>query len=312
MKMTIKRGSKQVRIFWPDVRKLRDAGAKMKTIITLSGCAALLWMACDVKDPIFNTSHPERGAIALTADWSRIGEGLDIPASYTVRIGDYTTTVSGTTNTIDHLFEPGTYRMLICNTPENIRIDGTVAGAVSGDRHVPGWLFSYAGEVTVAKDADHAVTAVMQQQVRQLTLVVEPTGQTTGKIKSIGGSISSIAGKLDMENGSYSGPMLMPLYFSKITEGADAGKWTITLRVLGFIPEEKHKLTLEIKFKDDNPKPVTIESDLSVALAGFNDDKRTPLTLGGTLVQTPTEVGFAATITGWNDGGSINGDATVE
>lgn len=50
---------------------------------------ALSFAACDVKDPIYNTPHPEQGAITLVTDWSGIGEGLTAPASYTVEAGDY-------------------------------------------------------------------------------------------------------------------------------------------------------------------------------------------------------------------------------
>ena len=34
---------------------------------------ALSLAACDVKDPIYNTPHPEQGAITLVTDWSGIG-----------------------------------------------------------------------------------------------------------------------------------------------------------------------------------------------------------------------------------------------
>ena len=54
-----------------------------------------------------------------------------------------------------------------------------------------------------------------------------------------------------------------------------------------------------IRFSDDNPQPVTLTSDLTAALAAFNTDKRTPLTLGGEVVETPTGAGFTATITDW-------------
>ena len=75
---------------------------------------------CDVKDPIYDTPHPEHGTVTLTADWSGIGEGLTAPASYTVAAtpataaatGEYTATLTGTTATLDHLFEPGKYTIL--------------------------------------------------------------------------------------------------------------------------------------------------------------------------------------------------------
>ena len=51
-----------------------------------------------------------------------------------------------------------------------------------------------------------------------------------------------------------------------------------------------------------------ITSDLTEALAGFNDNKREPLTLGSTIVETPTEAGFTATITDWT---VVEGDPVV-
>ena len=58
---------------------------RTKAIIPFFGCALLLAVSCDVKDPIYNTPHPDHGTVTLTADWSRRGTGIDIPASYTVQ-----------------------------------------------------------------------------------------------------------------------------------------------------------------------------------------------------------------------------------
>lgn len=284
----------------------------MKRVIKLQlvGAVAIatLLAACDVKDPIYNTAHPADGKITLTTDWSQIGEGLTVPESYKVCVGDYTTTVSGTTNTIDNLFAPGTYRMLVYNTPENISFDGTVADATSGDIYDPSGLFSYSAEVTISKDTDHAFTAVMKQQVRQLTLVVEPTGDAADRIERITGVLGWVAGKFDMENETYLSPIALFFNFSKIADGSDAGKWSETIPTLGFIPERPIMLELEISYKDDYPAMQTAKSDLTETLAGFNDNKREPLTLGSTIVETPTEAGFTATITDWT---VVEGDPVV-
>lgn len=285
----------------------------MKRVIKLQlvGAVAIatLLAACDVKDPIYNTAHPADGKITLTTDWSQIGEGLTVPESYKVCVGDYTTTVSGTTNTIDNLFAPGTYRMLVYNTPENISFDETVASAgTHGDTYAPGWLFSYSAEVTISKDTDHAFTAVMKQQVRELTLVVEPTGDAADRIESIMGILDGMTGKFDMENETYLSPIALFLDFSKIADGPDAGKWSSTMRTFGFMPERSKWLELEISYKDDYPAMQTAKSDLTETLAGFNDNKREPLTLGSTIVETPTEAGFTATITDWT---VVEGDPVV-
>ena len=45
--------------------------------------AAVLLSSC-VKDTLYDTPHPDYGEIAVTADWSACGEGINTPAvSYT-------------------------------------------------------------------------------------------------------------------------------------------------------------------------------------------------------------------------------------
>ena len=79
----------------------------MKNSITLLcvWATVLLLAGCDVKDPIYNTPHPDKGQITLTTDWTRRTTGVDIPANYTVASGEYMATVSDATNTLDRLFE---------------------------------------------------------------------------------------------------------------------------------------------------------------------------------------------------------------
>lgn len=59
----------------------------MKTteIILLALLPALAFTSC-VKDDLYNTPHPDRGAILLTTDWSRRGEAVPVPDSYTVEV----------------------------------------------------------------------------------------------------------------------------------------------------------------------------------------------------------------------------------
>ena len=67
----------------------------MKTTIKLLCIWVLIFLAgCDVKDPIYNTDHPENGKVTLATDWSARTAGIDIPASYTVTVGEYSATVS--------------------------------------------------------------------------------------------------------------------------------------------------------------------------------------------------------------------------
>ena len=77
----------------------------------MMGMAAAVLLSSCVKDTLYDTPHPDYGKIAVTADWSARGEGIDIPATWTVNMGDYTGTETSATHTPDHLFAPGNYTL---------------------------------------------------------------------------------------------------------------------------------------------------------------------------------------------------------
>lgn len=275
--------------------------------ILVSGCA---------KDDLYNTPHPDKGKVSVTADWSSRGEGVDIPGLWRAVIGDYTAEETGSTHEAERLFEPGDYRLITYNPADGITVAGTTAtiSAVStrtGNAFIggsPDWFFAAVQEVTIEKDREHAFTAAMRQQVRQLTLLVEPAGSTAAAIENIAGSLSGVAGTLDFATGTYGGVSDVGLHFTKITEGADVGKWKATVRLLG-IAGDVQRLSATVTYAGGNPQPLTIESDLSEVLARFNTDKTAPLTLGGTMVETPVAGGMTATITGWEEVDAGNVDA---
>ena len=258
--------------------------------------------------------------ISVTADWSARGEGIDIPATWTVAMGDYTGTETSATHAPDHLFAPGSYTLAVWNPAEGITVSGTTAtvAAATGNRagtdafvnNAPGWFFTYTQQMSIEKDKDYPLTAAMKQQVRELTLVVEPTGDAAGRITEIVAHLTGAAGTLDFATDTYGAASNVVLPFTKITEGDDAGKWKATVRLLGVTGTEQ-LLTGEIRYADGNPTPTTLKSDLTEALAAFNTGKSASLTLGGTLVETPEETEFSGfEITGWET--VEGGDASAE
>ena len=274
-------------------------------LLTLGGC---------VKDELHDTPHPDTGSIAVTADWTGRGEGVDIPAEWTVTMGGYTGTETGATHSPDYLFNPGSYTLAVYNPADGITVSGTMATVAAADGgcivNTPGWLFTSVQEVAIAADTDYSLTAVMHQQVRELTLVIEPTGDAADRIESIGGTLSGAAGSLDFATGTHGTPSEVKLHFTKITSGDDAGKWMATVRLLG-IAGDAQRLTATLTYTDGNPQPTSLISDLTAALDGFNDGKTAPLTLGGTLAETPAEAGFTGEITGWETVDSGNVDAEM-
>lgn len=295
----------------------------MKTaryIPILAAAAAALLAASCVKDTLYNTPHPDHGKIAVTADWSARGEGIDIPATWTVTMGDYTGTETSATHAPDHLFAPGSYTLVAWNPAEGITVSGTTAtvAPASGNQttgafidNTPGWFFTHTEQVAIEKDKDYPLTAAMKQQVRELTLVVEPTGDAAGRITEIVAHLTGAAGTLDFATDTYGAASSVVLPFTKITEGDDAGKWKATVRLLGVTGTEQ-LLTGEIRYAEGNPTPTTLKSDLTEALKEFNTKKPEPMTLGGTLVETPEEAEFSEfEITGWETGDEDDVNVTL-
>ena len=288
---------------------------KARQYINMMGMAAAVLLSSCVKDTLYDTPHPDYGKIAVTADWSARGEGIDIPATWTVTMGDYTGTETGATHSPDYLFNPGSYTLAVYNPADGITVSGTTATVVQQAEteafisNAPGWLFTSVQEVAIEADTDYELTAVMRQQVRELTLVVEPTGDAAGRITEIVAHLTGAAGTLDFATDTYGAASNVVLPFTKITEGADAGKWKATVRLLGVTGTEQ-LLTGEIRYADGNPTPTTLKSDLTEALKEFNTGKGESLTLGGTL-ETPDEGEIqGATISGWKeiDNGEVNAD----
>ncbi len=293
---------------------------KARQYINMVGMAAAVLLSSCVKDTLYDTPHPDYGKIAVTADWSACGEGINIPATWTVTMGDYTGTETSATHVPDHLFAPGSYTLAVWNPAEGITVNGTTAtiAAATGNRagtdafvnNAPGWFFTYTEQVSIEKDKDYPLTAAMKQQVRELTLVVKPTGDAAGRITEIVAHLTGAARTLDFATDTYGAASNVVLPFTKITEGDDAGKWKATVRLLGVTGTEQ-LLTAEIRYADGNPSPTTLKSDLTEALKEFNTRKGKSLTLGGTLVETPEGMEVdGAEINGWEEvkGDDVNAD----
>ena len=282
---------------------------------TILSLALLLTLGGCVKDELHDTPHPDTGKVTVTADWSDRGEGVDIPASWHIAMGDYTGTETGATHSPDYLFNPGSYTLAVYNPADGITVSGTTATIVQQAEteafisNAPGWLFTSVQEVAIEADTDYELTAVMRQQVRELTLVIKPAGDAAERIESIEGTLSGAAGTLDFATGIHSTPSEVELHFTKITDGDDAGKWMATVRLLG-IAGDAQRLTATLTYTNGNPQPTSLNSDLTATLDDFNDGKTSPLTLGGTIAETPGEAGFTGEITDWEtvDGGGVDAE----
>ncbi|MDR1866136.1 MAG: FimB/Mfa2 family fimbrial subunit [Bacteroidales bacterium] len=251
-----------------------------------------------MKVALHDTDHPGGGKIvSLNADRTDVGTGTDVPADYNVKIGDYTTTLSEMTGAVD-LLPPGTYHVNMWNTAEHITVDGTTATADYSDGLI-GWFFTGVADQTVEADRDYTIDVPMRQQVRELTLALEPTGDAKDLIADVAASLSGVAGAIDIETGN---PVGAAVSVNPAFEKGSDGKYYATIRLLGVTGTEQ-KLSLTLRYAGGNPSAQTVVCDLSSQLAAFNADKKTPLTLNAIVVVTPTANGFSATIEEWEENG---------
>ena len=280
--------------------------------ILAAAATALLTASC-VKDTLYNTPHPNHGKITVTADWSARGEGIDIPATWTLSIGDYTGTETAATHAPDHLFAPGSYTLVAWNPAEGITVSGTTAtvAPASGSQttgtfidNAPGWFFTHTEQVTIEKDTDYPLTAAMKQRVRELQLELEVTQGRPELIQSVTATLSGIAGAFDMARGQTTGePASTVFSFTR-----DGSRLTADARLLGTMGAVQ-TMVLDIVFVDGGRTQRT-EVDLTEAMKDFNDDMTTAYRVTGTL-ETPVGMEECnAEITGWES--VEGGDASAE
>lgn len=280
--------------------------------ILAAAAAALLTASC-VKDTLYNTPHPNHGKITVTADWSARGEGIDIPATWALSMGDYTGTETAATHAPDHLFAPGSYTLVAWNPAEGITVSGTTAtvAPASGSQttgsfidNAPGWFFTHAEPVSIEKDSDYSFTAAMKQQVRELQLELEVTQGRPELIQSVTATLSGIAGAFDMEQGQTTGePASTRFSFTR-----DGSRLTADARLLGTMGAVQ-TLVLDIVFVDGGRTQHT-EVDLTEAMKDFNGDMTTAYRVTGTL-ETPVGMEECnAEITGWEsvEGGNASAE----
>lgn len=287
---------------------------KARQYINMMGMAAAVLLSSCVKDTLYDTPHPDHGKITVTADWSARSEGIDIPATWTIAMGDYTGTETTATHAPDYLFAPGSYTLVAWNPAEGITVSGTTAtvAPASGSQttgsfidNAPGWFFTHAEQVSIEKDTDYPLTAAMQQRVRELQLELEVTQGRPELIQSVTATLSGIAGIFDMEKGQTIGePTSTVFSFTR-----DGSKLTADARLLGTMGAVQ-TLVLDIVFTDGGRTQRT-EVDLTEAMKDFNDDRITAYRITGTL-ETPVGMEECnAEITGWETGDENDVNTTL-
>lgn len=296
-----------------DKKKTKTAIHQLPIFVML-----LLLVSC-VKDDLYNTPHPDKGAVKVTTDWTDRSSDATLPDSYILRIGAQEQTVSGAANAFDALFPPGKQDLLVYHQAEGITISGTTATVNSLPdgmlEPAPGYLFSASGTLEVMKDDTLHLTVPMKQHVRRLALTLKLNSGDEQRIGSTAATLTGIASAVDLATGiliATEGKTTVPAF--ALGTDADApdtrssGQPTLVtaLRLLGIVTGERQILTLVITLTDGNVQ--TIHTDLTEMLKDFGGTNMEPLTLDATL-ELPAEGSFSGTITGWTE--VDNGNITI-
>ena len=283
--------------------ELRYSMKKKSAVICLICVICVPWLlASCVKDELHDTPHPDKGVVSVSVDYPQGTED------------DYTVEVDGKPldegDNASNPLTPGEHTVLVYNTPEGFtvtdgiayveRVDGTRALADLIDP-LPETLYSGTKTVTVVADDTLHVDLDILQRTRDLRLELTVTEGDPERIAAITGILSGVAGAYDLRSETLYGEAVS----TRPAFTRSGGKVVADLRLLGTMGEAQ-VLTLRLSFLNGNPQDITIESDLTEQLAGFNLGTGT-ITLDGEL-HTPTEAGVEAAIMDWKvvDGGSVD------
>ncbi len=273
--------------------------------ITYTAVLAAISLASCVKDELYNTPHPDSGAVVVTADWSDRNSDADIPQTYILSIDGQEQEVSGETNVLNRLLSAGKYTLAAYNKPDQVTIANNTASVnATSAKHInpmPGYLFASVQDINVVADDTLRVTARMKQLIRRLNLELTATEGDYSRVQSATATLSGVASVADMATGERSAAAQVTNTFRQ-----DGNKFTLFFRLLGIVTTEAQTLTVDITFNNGDTQQIV--SDVTESMKNFNNEAE-PIKLKGNLLLPVEATVTGATITGWNevDGGA--GDA---
>lgn len=268
---------------------------KKQLYIIMYGAISALLLASCVKDEVYNTSHPDKGAVSIHVN---LPQGM---GDYTVEIDGQSVQGSGATIVYPTLLSPGEHNLLMYNHPDGLTIaDGIARVNAMADTKsngnailpMPGYFYSASTTCTVTADDTVHIELDPLRRMRDLHFELTVAEGDPERIASVEGVLSGIAGTYTLATESPSRePMTTAPAFTR-----DGNRVTADTRLLG-TADEAQILVLTLRFTDG--KVQTIENDLTEMLRTFNTDMQTPLKISGTLL-TPTAANpGTATITDW-------------
>ena len=234
----------------------------MKTFryITIAVAALSFTFVSCVKDDLYSTPHPDRGALVVMPDFSKRTEGVVVPQQYVLSVGGNACEAPALQQfCYPELLSPAEYVITGYTVPDGVTVaDGiaTVDRLADGTfAPLPGYLFACSTSAAVVADDTTRVEMPMSQRVRDLYIKLTVTEGEVDRVSDVKGTISGIVGEVDIVRNA----------------------------------------ALEVAFNDGRSQRV--ESDLTDMLQTFNAaDMTEPVEIRGNLL-LPIAVGFDITIT---------------
>ena len=273
--------------------------------ITYTAVLAAILLASCVKDELYNTPHPDSGAVVVTADWSDRNSDADIPQAYILSIDGQEQEVSKETNVLNRLLPAGKYTLAAYNKTDQVTVANNTASVnATSAKHInpmPGYLFASVQDINVVADDTLRVTARMKQLIRRLNLELTATEGDYSRVQSATATLSGVASVADMATGERSAAAQVTNTFRQ-----DGNKFTLFFRLLGIVTTEAQTLTVDITFNNGDTQQIV--SDVTESMKNFNNEAE-PIKLKGNLLLPVEATVTGATITGWNEVDGGTGDA---
>lgn len=273
--------------------------------ITYTAVLAAILLASCVKDELYNTPHPDSGAVVVTADWSDRNSDADIPQAYILSIDGQEQEVSKETNVLNRLLPASKYTLAAYNKPDQVTVANNTASVnATSAKHInpmPGYLFASVQDINVVADDTLRVTARMKQLIRRLNLELTATEGDYSRVQSATATLSGVASVADMATGERSAAAQVTNTFIQ-----DGNKFTLFFRLLGIVTTEAQTLTVDITFNNGDTQQIV--SDVTESMKNFNNEAE-PIKLKGNLLLPVEATVTGATITGWNEVDGGTGDA---
>lgn len=266
-----------------------------------------------VKDDLYNTPHPDKGAVVITTDWTDALSEATVPDEYCLSMdGGNPERTKERTCCYPSLLEPGRHTLLVYNEPQGMALSGTTATVNAREdgtlEPLPEYLFSAVKEPDVVQDDTLRITVPMERRLCPILLHLSLEGENTSQIARIDATLSGVSASVDIQTGTVGGENATVTLDVRQPEASTLayteGRLEMKCRVVGINPQERQLLTITVTMADGYVQ--TITSDLTENLKDLNAEME-PIELTG-KVEAPQDGHFGGTIDNWEvvDGGDID------